>query len=124
MWTWSWYVQTKVLRGELYEVLDGLQFVRDRVLFRLLAMQRGERASAARRVEARTGMWARQFAETLPVLSRESMLTALRASMALYQSLADPLLDRYGVEVSGDARAVVLEALEAGFAWKPPESST
>lgn len=44
--------------------------------------------------------------------------------MALYQSLADPLLDRYGVEVSGDARAVVLEALEAGFAWKPPESAT
>jgi hypothetical protein len=124
MWTWSWYVQTKVLRGELYEALDGLQYIRDNVLFRLLAMQRGERASAARRVEARTGTWTRQFAETVPVLSGESMLTALRASMALYQSLADPLLDRYGVEVSEDARAVVLEALEAGLAWKPPESAT
>jgi hypothetical protein len=123
MWTWSWYVQTKVLRGELYEALDGLQYIRDNVLFRLLAMQRGERASGARRVEARTGTWTRQFAETLPVLSKESMLTALRASMALYQRLADPLLDRHGVEESGDARAVVLEALEAGLAWKPPESS-
>src|SRR5829696_4758750 len=33
IWTWSWYIQSKVLRGELYEALDGLQYVRDRVLF-------------------------------------------------------------------------------------------
>jgi hypothetical protein len=41
MWTWSWYIQTKVLRGELYEALDGLQYVRDNVLFKLLAMHAG-----------------------------------------------------------------------------------
>jgi hypothetical protein len=28
MWTWSWYIQAKLLRGELYDVLDGLQYVR------------------------------------------------------------------------------------------------
>jgi hypothetical protein len=42
IWTWSWYIQSKVLRGELYEALDGLQYVRDQVLFRLLAFGRGD----------------------------------------------------------------------------------
>jgi predicted nucleotidyltransferase len=124
MWTWSWYVQTKVLRGELYEALDGLQYMRDNVLFKLLAMHREERPSAARRVEARTGEWTEQFADTLPVLSRESMMKALRASMALYQALADPLLHRYGIEEGRAARAVVLNALEAGLTWNPPESNS
>jgi predicted nucleotidyltransferase len=123
MWTWGWYVQTKVLRGELYEALDGLQYMRDNVLFKLLAMHRGERLSAARRVEARTGEWTQQFADTLPVLSRESMMKSLRASMALYQTLADLLLHKYGVEECRAARAVVLDALEAGLAWNPPESN-
>lgn len=28
MWTWIWYVQAKILRGELCEALDGLQDMR------------------------------------------------------------------------------------------------
>ncbi len=124
MWTWSWYIQTKVLRGELYEALDGLQYMRDRVLFKLLALRRGEHPSGARRVEARIGEWTHQFADTVPVLSRESMMEALRASMTLYQLLADPFLDRFGVEVGRAARAVVLEALEAGLHWTPPNPSS
>jgi hypothetical protein len=43
--------------------------------------------------------------------------------MALYQTLADPLLHQYGVEECRAARAVVLDALEAGLAWNPPESN-
>jgi hypothetical protein len=124
MWTWSWHIQTKVLRGELYEALDGLQYVRDSVLFKLLAMRRGERPTGARRVEARTGEWTPQFAATLPVLSRESMMESLRASMTLYQLLADPLLDLHGVEVGEAARAVGLRALEAGLDWTPRELSS
>jgi hypothetical protein len=124
VWTWSWYVQTKVLRGELYETLDGLQYLRDNVLFKLLAMHRGERPAGARRVETRLGGWAQRFADTLPVLSGGSMMNALRATMALYQDLADPLLDRYRVEAARAARAAALGALEAGFDWKPPESES
>jgi hypothetical protein len=122
VWTWSWYIQTKVLRGELYETLDGLQYMRDNVLFKLLAMHRGERPSGARRVESRLGEWAQQFADTLPELSGDSMMNALRATMTLYQALADPLLNRYRVEPARAARAAALGALEAGFDWNPPKS--
>ena len=122
VWTWSWYIQTKVLRGELYETLDGLQYMRDNVLFKLLAIHRGERPGGARRVEPRLGEWAQQFADTLPELSGESMMNALRATMTLYQALADPLLNQYRVEAAQAARAAALGALEAGFDWNPPRS--
>src|SRR3990172_6702619 len=49
VWTWSWYIQTKVMRGELYEALDGLQYIRDQVLFRLIAFERGARPAGGRR---------------------------------------------------------------------------
>src|SRR6266498_1144295 len=44
MWTWCWYVQAKILRGEVYEALDGLGYLRATVLFPLLAMSRGRPA--------------------------------------------------------------------------------
>ena len=50
MWTWSWYIQTKIIRGELYEALDGLQYVRNQVLFHLVAFERRVRPAGARRM--------------------------------------------------------------------------
>jgi predicted nucleotidyltransferase len=120
MWTWSWYIQTKALRGELYESVDGLQYVRDKVLFRLLSLHRGEHASGSRRAEQRLGSWADRFAATVPTLSQQSALAALRGTMQLYQDLADPLLEKHGVPRADKARGVVLEALDSGLSWSPP----
>lgn len=118
IWTWSWYIQSKVLRGELYEALDGLQYVRDQVLFRLLAFGRGDRPAGGRRAEAFVGDRADAFARTIPVsLDAAAVMEALRAEIDLYRQLADPLLSRYGVDLAADARAVVLRALEIGLDW-------
>ena len=120
IWTWSWYIQSKVLRGELYEALDGLQYVRGQVLFRLLALGRGDRPSGGRRAEAVVGAHADAFARTVPIaLDRSSVIEALRAETDLYRRLADPLLARHGVELATEARLVALRALEAGLDWTP-----
>jgi len=119
MWTWSWYIQTKLLRGELYEALDGLQYIRNNVLFSLLARHRGELATGARRAEQRLGSWADRFAVTVPDMTRPSILTALRETMRLYADLADPLLAQHDVDRADGARAVVLTALDAGLSWRP-----
>ena len=120
IWTWSWYIQSKVLRGELYEALDGLQYVRDQVLFRLLAFGRGDRPAGGRRAEAVVGDHADAFARTVPIaLERAAVLEALRAEIDLYRRLADPLLARHGVDLAIEARAVILRALEAGVDWTP-----
>jgi Streptomycin adenylyltransferase len=121
IWTWSWYIQTKVLRGELYEALDGLQYVRDQVLFRLLAFHRGVRPAGGRRAEALVGAYADAFGRTVSVaLERGAVLDALRAETDLYLELAEPLLMRHGVDPSIGAREVVLRALEAGLNWSMP----
>jgi hypothetical protein len=120
IWTWSWYIQSKVLRGELYEALDGLQYVRDQVLFRLLAFGRGDRPAGGRRAEAVVGDHADAFARTVPIsLDRAAFLEALRAEIDLYRLLADPLLARHGVDLAIEARAVILRALELGLDWTP-----
>ena len=120
IWTWSWYIQSKVLRGELYEALDGLQYVRDQVLFRLLAFGRGDRPAGGRRAEAVVGDHADAFAQTVPIsLDRAAFLEALRVEIDLYRLLADPLLARHGVDLAIEARAVILRALELGLDWTP-----
>ena len=120
MWTWCWYIQTKILRGELYEALDGLQYVRDQVLFRLLAFRHGTRPSGARRVEATLGDREARFASTIPLAhDAAAVLSALRAEIELYVDLSMPLLADHGVSANNEARTVVRQALEAGLDWTP-----
>jgi predicted nucleotidyltransferase len=119
IWTWSWYIQSKVLRGELYEALDGLQYVRDRVLFRLLAFHGERRPAGGRRAENVVGDHGDAFARTVPkALDPASVLAALREEIDLYRTLADPLLERHRVDPA-EARAVVLRALDLGLDWRP-----
>jgi hypothetical protein len=123
IWAWSWYVQTKILRGELYEALSSLQYIRDNVLFRLLAMRRDELPSSARRAEGRVGPWKEQFAATVATRSQESAMEALRSSIELYVDLVEPLQKRFGVQPADQARAVAFRALEDGLAWSPQGES-
>jgi predicted nucleotidyltransferase len=119
IWTWSWYIQSKVLRGELYETLDGLQYVRDQVLFRLLAFHGERRPAGGRRAETVVGEHGDAFARTVPTsLDPASILAALREEIDLYRRLADPLLERHGVDTA-EARTVVLQALDLGLDWTP-----
>src|SRR5262245_7151177 len=121
MWTWCWYIHAKILRGELYEALDGLQYVRDRVLFRLLAFQRGTRPSGARRVEDSLGEREAAFARTVPAtLDSAAVLSALRAEIELYLELSAPLFVEHAIAANDAARAVVRPALEAGLDWSSP----
>jgi len=119
IWTWSWYIQSKVLRGELYEALDGLQYVRDQVLFRLLAFDGERRPAGGRRAEAVVGDHRDAFARTIPrSLDPATVLASLREEIDLYRVLADPLLERHGIG-TGEARTVVLRALDLGLDWTP-----
>src|SRR5947208_2499306 len=51
VWTWAWYAQSKILRGELYEALSSLSWMREWVIFRLLAMRGSVRYRGARFAE-------------------------------------------------------------------------
>ncbi|HEV2755744.1 MAG TPA: nucleotidyltransferase domain-containing protein [Actinomycetota bacterium] len=128
VWTWLWYGQTKVLRGEVHEALDMLAYLRARVLFPLLAASRGVRPAAARRAESLTRDLAPAFRKTLGGPDRVEALEAFRAAAGLYELLSAPLLESRGIAPASEARAVVRAALDAGLEWEPghplPESES
>jgi predicted nucleotidyltransferase len=111
MWTWVWYTHSKILRGELYEALDALQYLRGNVLFALLAETIGVKPYGSRRAEQHVGELGPLFARTVPALERDRVMDALLATVELYLRLANPLLEQHGVERAEDARAVVLAKL-------------
>ena len=73
IWTWVHYMAGKIARGELFDTLDGLGFVRARVLGPLLLQLHGAQPNGVRRIEA----------------VAPAHLDALRATVALYRELRE-----------------------------------
>ena len=123
VWTWACYTQSKILRGELYEALSALSWMREWVLFRVLAVRSSIRVRGARFAEDLVGEHGRRIASTVARPDPGSAMDALRTTVDLYVLLADPLLAREGVPRSNRARAVVIHALEASLDWRPERPS-
>ena len=93
---------------------------RDRVLFRLLAFERGTRPAGARRVEAALGDRREAFSSTITSADDPAaVLSALRAEIGLYLELSAPLLAEHGVSPNDGARTIVHQALDEGLGWTP-----
>jgi hypothetical protein len=122
IWTWFWYLQSKVLRGEIYEVLDGLAWLRGEVLYPLLGAVRQRPVAGARRIEPLLDDAAPGFAATAPRVDRAEVMDALRATAELYRRLADPLLRARGIPEATAARVAVGDALTEGLDWRPGKS--
>jgi hypothetical protein len=88
-WIWVHYAATKIGRGELFECLSALGFLRDTVFGPLLAVAHGQRPQGVRRVER----WAPEFAPalraTLGEHSRAGCVAATHAAIDLYRRLRD-----------------------------------
>src|SRR5262245_35994498 len=85
-WVWLHYVATKLLRGEHFEAIGGLDFFRDQVLGAMLQRNAGRRSRGVRRVESVEGARA-LLAPTLPSTGHRSIAEALKRSAALYVEL-------------------------------------
>jgi predicted nucleotidyltransferase len=123
MWTWVWYTQAKILRGEVWEAYDSINYMRTYVLFPLVRITRGVDGKKSRRIDELIGDRREQFVRTLPAPSREAALKALQRTVALYLDLIDPILADQGVEPAAAARRAVGEALAEGLEWRPPSMS-
>lgn len=85
-WVWLHYVATKLLRGELFEAIGGLDYFRDVVLGAMLQRNAGRRPRGVRRIERIDGAVA-LLAPTVPAPERRSIADALEQSAALYVEL-------------------------------------
>jgi predicted nucleotidyltransferase len=90
-WIWIHYGAVKIGRGELFEALDFLAFLRFQVLGPLALEASGARPAGVRRIEAAAPDYLDRLRATLSGYDATEICTALQASADLYVELRDKL---------------------------------
>ena len=109
-WVWVHYVASKLARGEVFEAIESLNFLRVAVLGPLGLQRAGLRPTGVRRVEAQAPALARALRSTVAAHDARGCAVALRAAAELYRSLRD---GSPGLEVRRDAEKAALRYLDA-----------
>ena len=86
-WVWVHYAATKIGRGELFEAIGFLSFLRDSVLGPLGLQRAGARPTGVRKIETIAPEFARELRLTVATYDVADCLRALRASVELFRSL-------------------------------------
>jgi len=86
-WMWVHYAATKIARGELFEAIDFLSFLRGTVLGPLALARAGAQPSGVRKIETLAPSFAVELQRTVAAHDAADCLRALRACVELYRSL-------------------------------------
>ena len=122
-WTWIHYGACKVGRGELFEAIDFVAFLRTTVLGPLALTARGHLPRGVRKLESNVPELIEQFVGTLATHDASSCTGALEQAVRLYRQLRDELADasverrlaaeRHAVAFLDDIRAETARAARA-----------
>ena len=97
-WTWCWYVFGKIVRGELWEALDGVHTIRSHALLPLLDLAAERPHEGYRRLERKLDpVTAGSLAATVASLRPEALYAALQAEISLFRELRAIVFDRYSL---------------------------
>jgi hypothetical protein len=90
-WVWVHYAATKLGRGELFEVLDFLSFLRSQVLGPLALVSAGHLPRGVRRLETYVPAFAASLQATVATYDVKECGEAVRNCVRLYRELRDRL---------------------------------
>jgi predicted nucleotidyltransferase len=94
MWTWVHYIVSKAARGEYFECLDGLGYIRAKVLAPLLQVKSKTAVRGLRKVEKKlTPADLEDLKITVAQYSKASVLKALDNSVSVYRMLRRKLFN-------------------------------
>ncbi|WP_248548672.1 hypothetical protein [Paenibacillus odorifer] len=86
-WVWVHYGATKLGRGELFEFIDLLSYIRSAMLGSLILMDIRHLPSGVRRLEQYAAHEIEELKETLPLHDASSSYHALKFSIKIYRRL-------------------------------------
>ncbi|MEI7829008.1 MAG: aminoglycoside 6-adenylyltransferase [Prolixibacteraceae bacterium] len=93
-WTWVHYVTLKIGRGENFEALDGLSFLRVNVLAPLLQIKNGQLPRGMRRIEKTFNENdLNDLKNTIPCYSPDSLIDSLTRTIEIYRDLRNRLFN-------------------------------
>jgi hypothetical protein len=93
-WTWVHYGAGKIARGEIFEAIGFLSFLREKVLGPLGLWVYDKPVRGVRRIEQYLPEFGQRLQRTIPSYSKESCLEALHACVEIYRDLRS----RYSTE--------------------------
>lgn len=99
-WVWTDYTARRLARGELFDAIGALAFIRDEVLGPLLHHVAGRSQRGMRRIEALSPAAVAPLAKTLAGHDVAAVTAALIATVDLYLQLRDPRIANHAAEVS------------------------
>ncbi|WP_309119159.1 nucleotidyltransferase domain-containing protein [Paenibacillus sp.] len=112
-WVWVHYGAVKLGRGELFEVIDLITFMRNAVLGPLALIRYGHLPRGVRKLETYTAAEVvEELKGTIPIHSFESCYRALKNTINLYQRLRDA----QKIVPKKEAERVSVEYLDGIFA--------
>jgi hypothetical protein len=90
-WAWVHYIAAKLGRGELFDVLGAINFLRERVLGPLALVSAGHLPRGVRRLETRVPAFAERLQGTVSGYDVKECGEAVRTCVTLYRELRDEL---------------------------------
>ncbi len=93
-WVWIHYMVTKIVRGELFEAIESLSFLRTNVLGPLALQQAGRRPAGVRRIETVAPRFATALTQTIADHDGDRCFDAVEQCVALYRSVRDITIQR------------------------------
>lgn len=93
-WTWVHYIAAKAARGEYFECIDGIGFIRAKVLAPLLELKSKTAVRGLRKVETKLTLPDLEDLKiTVPQYNRTSILKALDNTISIYKMLRRKVFD-------------------------------
>lgn len=86
-WIWVHYGAGKIARGELFEAIDFISFLRVNVLGPLCLQRAGARPAGVRRIETAAPAYAESLKRTVASYDAGSCVRALRACVEIYRAV-------------------------------------
>jgi len=103
-WTWVYYLAQKLARGEWFECLDGLAFLRNMVLGPMIQLRHGQQPRGVRYLEKIAPELKPQLLATLATYDPTALKNALFSCCELYQTLRkdapEPVNPKQGMETA------------------------
>ena len=111
-WTWVHYGATKIARGELFEALEFISFLRQTVLGPLAMLHNNLEPKGVRKIENVLPEFSQELSKTVAQLTTGSMTSALNKSVELYLKLREQLNTKQTLILRNKAQEAAINYLQ------------
>lgn len=120
-WCWCWYVFGKIMRGELWEAVEGVNLIRSWAILPMLGWDANSPSEGYRRLEQKVdNQVAKTLELTIPAYEPESLFSALMQEIALFQELRDRVFARQKLSVNRRPELALVKEIEQQWATRDP----